>query len=327
MKVIAVINQKGGVGKTTSTANVGAALARLGKRVLLLDMDPQANLTLHFDRRPVIDADTVTQLLLDDVPLANLVQETATPGLAIAPADTSLGGIDQALANRLGREMILREAFEAFDQEFDFVLIDCPPSLGVLSANALVAAQEVLIPMQTEYFSLQGMAKLTEVINLVQRRLNPELEILCVLPCMVDLRTKLTEEVLSEIHAHFGDLLARSYIRNNVKLAEAPSFGFTIFEHAPDSNGAYDYWDFAVEVLGRHGENVSAEYDPEQIAREVAAARSREIEPTVPLAEESAEESAEAPKAQEPAPPSPTEPVEGRTPTALHRSPNWTDVY
>jgi chromosome partitioning protein len=281
MKIVAVINQKGGVGKTTTTANLGAALARMGKRTLLLDLDPQSNLTLHVDRRPDLETATMTNLLVEDRPLAELVQPTSTERLFVVPADTSLGGVEQVLANRIGRETLLREAFGALasDHEFDFALIDCPPSLGVLSANALVAAGGVLIPMQTEYYSLQGMAKLTEVIHLVQSRLNPALEIVCVLPCMVDLRTRLSEEVLTEIAAHFDRLLAKSHIRNNVKLAEAPSFGMTIFEHAPDSNGSRDYWAFAREFLARQGEEVALVTPPWEAARPPVASPPAEAPP------------------------------------------------
>jgi chromosome partitioning protein len=255
MQRIAVINQKGGVGKTTTTTNLGAGLAKKGYRVLMLDMDPQANLTVHVDKRPDLESHTLTSLLLEDAPLADLVQPTTMPNLAVVPADTSLAGIEQVLANRIGRETILREALDAFPaaKDFDFVLFDCPPSLGVLSANALVAADHVVIPMQAEYLSLQGMAKLMEVIQLVQKRLNPQLKIACVLPCMLDARTNLSTEVLREIEAHFGNLLAKTRIRNNVKLAEAPSFGRTIFEHAPDSNGARDYEAFATEFLAMVG--------------------------------------------------------------------------
>jgi len=167
------------------------------------------------------------------------------------PSDTSLAGVEQVLANRIGRETLLREAIERFPgrHDYDFLLLDCPPSLGVLSANALVAADHVVIPMQAEYLSLQGMAKLIEVIQLVQKRLNPNLRVAMVLPCMVDSRTNLSMEVLREIEQHFGGQLARTRIRNNVKLAEAPSFGRTIFEHAPDSNGARDYEAAADELL------------------------------------------------------------------------------
>jgi chromosome partitioning protein len=251
MQRIAVINQKGGVGKTTTTVNLGAALAQRGYRVLLLDMDPQANLTVHVDKRPDLESNTLTNLLVEDAPLKDLVQPTALPNLFVVPSDTSLAGVEQVLANRIGRETILREALEAYGDaaSFDFVLFDCPPSLGVLSANALVAADRVVVPMQAEYLSLQGMAKLMEVIQLVQKRLNQGLQIACVLPCMVDARTNLSNEVLREIDQHFGPMLARTRIRNNVKLAEAPSFGRTIFEHAPDSNGARDYEAFAAEFL------------------------------------------------------------------------------
>jgi chromosome partitioning protein len=268
VKIVAVINQKGGVGKTTTTVNLGAGLAQMGRNVLLLDLDPQANLSLHLDRRPELEEATMTHLLVEDRPIAELIRTTPTERLFVIPADTSLGGVEQVLANKIGRETVLREALDAYrgEPQFDYVLIDCPPSLGVLSANALCAASEVLIPMQTEYFSLQGMAKLTEVIQVVKRRLNPAIDVTCVLPCMVDLRTRLTTEVIENIGAYFGDRLAKTWIRNNVKLAEAPSFGMTIFQHAPDSNGAADYRAFTLEFLARHGDLPAAMVEPADVS-------------------------------------------------------------
>jgi len=255
VKSIAVINQKGGVGKTTTTVSIGASLARRGHRVLLLDMDPQANLTLHLDRCPDLESKTMTDLLVDDTPLKELVVDTSTQGLFLVPADPSLSGVEQVLANRIGRETILREAFEDHDGPgWDYVFIDCPPALGVLSANALVTVDQIIIPMQAEYFSMQGMTKLMEVKQLVQRRLNPQLEICLILPCMVNRRTNLTTEVLAELRHHFGEVLAATNIRSNVKLAEAPSFGRTIFEHAPESNGAADYEAVTDEFLARQSD-------------------------------------------------------------------------
>jgi len=273
MRSIAVINQKGGVGKTTTCVNLGAALALRGHRVLMLDMDPQANLTVHVDKRPDLESHTMTSLLVENTALADLVQPTSMENLAVVPSDTSLAGVEQVLANRIGRETILREAIEQFAgrTDYDFLLFDCPPSLGVLSANALVAADHIVIPMQAEYLSLQGMAKLMEVIQLVQKRLNPALQVALVLPCMVDSRTNLSAEVLQEIETHFGGMLAKTRIRNNVKLAEAPSFGRTIFEHAPDSNGARDYAAFAAELLAALGAHAPPAHDDRGAAGGAAA--------------------------------------------------------
>lgn len=257
LKRIAIINQKGGVGKTTTAANLGAALGRLGKRVLLIDLDAQANLTLHLCEEEGCDR-SAFDLLVEGAGVAELLRPTSEERVTLVPASEEMAGIEQALSQTIGRELLLRDALAAHEEAvnkdpslpgFDIVLIDCPPSLGVLSLNALAASDGLLIPLQTEFFALQGMTQLLEVVDLVQSRLNPRLEVLGIVPCMVDQRTNLTTEVLAEIERHFGSLLFKTRIRKNVKLAEAPSFGKSIFAYAPDSNGALDYAALAHELL------------------------------------------------------------------------------
>ncbi len=259
MPRIAILNQKGGVGKTTTAANLGAALGKTGRRVLLVDLDAQANLTLHLSAGD-FEEPSAFEVLVDGRPLREAVRALAEPGLALVPASPDLSGIEQALSGTIGRELLLRDALEAYETEAarrgegpDLVLLDCPPSLGVLSLNALAAADQVLVPLQTEFFALQGMAQLLEVVRLVARRLNPRLTVLGILPCLVDARTNLSAEVLGELREHFGDLLLESRIRKTVKLAEAPGFGRSIFAYAPDSKGAEDYEALARELRGRLG--------------------------------------------------------------------------
>jgi chromosome partitioning protein len=254
MRRIAVINQKGGVGKTTTAVNLGAALARLGTRTLILDLDPQCNLTVHVDVDPAGEQPSVYDVLRGEATLAQAVRPTREPNLSVLPSSVDLAGVELELVNVVGREVLLRDAFEADaaahgGPRWDVVLCDCPPSLGLLSLNALVLCDEVIVPVQSEFFALQGLSKLTEIVDLVQRRLNPRLRLTGLLSCRHDSSTNLGRQVMDDIRSHFGEVLFRSAIRRNVKLAEAPSHGKTIFEYDAESRGAADYLALARELL------------------------------------------------------------------------------
>jgi len=268
MRRIAVINQKGGVGKTTTTANLGAALARRGKNVLLLDIDPQANLSVHLDVDIFRLDVSMYQVLTGQCRLRDAILPTNTPKLYVVPSNIDLSGAELELVNTVGRETILRDAVEEIagqpvppgrgeeseappNRPFDFVVIDCPPSLGLLTINALAAATEVFIPVQTQFFALQGMSKLLDVIRLVRKRINPSLHIAGIVACLFDTRTRLSHDVYEEIREFFKERVFQTKIRNNVRLAEAPSYGQTIFEYAPESHGTEDYAALADEVLAR----------------------------------------------------------------------------
>ncbi len=254
MRRIAVTNQKGGVGKTTTTVNLGAALAHLGQRVLVCDFDPQCNLTVHLDVDPASEAPNLYDLLHGRASLSEVALATEHERLWVAPAGVDLAGVELELANEVGRETILGRALDADaaqgGESYDILLVDCPPSLGLLSLNALVACEEVLVPIQAEFFALQGLGKLLEVVGLVQQRLNPKLRISCLVSCRYDPSTNLSRAVIADVREHFGEILAETVIRRNVKLAEAPSHGKTIFAYAPDSRGAQDYLSLARELLG-----------------------------------------------------------------------------
>lgn len=275
MRRIAVVNQKGGVGKTTTVVNLGAALARRGARVIIADMDPQANMTLHVGLEIDPEQPSSYGILCGGLAVADALRETSTPGLRAIGANIDLSGAELELAGQMGRETILRDALDAWEESVrdagggdaaDFLLFDCPPSLGLLSINGLVAADEVFIALQTEFFALQGMSKLVEIIQLLKRRLNPGLSITGIIPCLYDSRLRLAREVLAEIRKYFPGQVFRRPIGTNVKLAEAPSYGRTIFQYAPESKGAVDYDALACEVLGVEGgpeEPRPAEGEPE----------------------------------------------------------------
>lgn len=253
MRRIAIVNQKGGVGKTTTTVNLGAALAMRGHRVVVVDLDPQANASLHLGVSAASEDPSTYQVLLSELRFEEAICETKTPGLYVVPSNIDLSGAELELANALGRETLLRDALEEWEEAnpdpADYVLLDCPPSLGLLSINGLAAAHEVFIALQTQYFALQGMGKLVEVVALLKRRINPELLVSGIVPCLYDSRLRLAREVLAEIRKYFPGQVFSSSIATNVKLAEAPSYGQTIFEYAPDSAGSRDYMRLAVEVM------------------------------------------------------------------------------
>jgi chromosome partitioning protein len=258
MRRLAVINQKGGVGKTTTCANLGAALALSGRRVVLVDMDAQANLTMSLNADAPPDSPSTYTVLLGESTFGESLIATSIGELRLLPANIDLSGAELELAAAMGRENLMRDAVGEWERAgrerdggrapADYVLFDCPPSLGLLSINALAAADEVLIAIQTEFLALQGMSKLVEILKLLRKRVNPRLEIAGILPCLYDSRLKLAREVLAEIRKFFPGQVLACPVRSNVKLAEAPSFGKTIFEYAPDSNGAQDYLAAAREI-------------------------------------------------------------------------------
>jgi chromosome partitioning protein len=260
MRRIAIINQKGGVGKTTTSVNLGAALAEQGRRVIVADLDPQANLSIHLGIDPEPDQPSTYTVLHGASTLEEALKPTRDPNLRVLPSNIDLSGAELELASAIGRDNLLSDALEAWERAHDqsrgtrpadYMIFDCPPSLGLLSINALVAAKEVIITVQTEFLALMGMSKLVEVVTLIQRRLNPGLKITGIAPCLYDSRLRLAREVLGEIRKYFPGQVFQQPIRSNVKLAEAPSFGASIIEYAPESNGALDYRRLALEVIAQ----------------------------------------------------------------------------
>ena len=254
MRVVAILNQKGGVGKTTTAVNLGAALARRGRRVLLIDMDPQCNLTDHLGVDLDEDAPSVYDVLASGITLEETIRPTATEGLDVAPADEDLAGVEVEMAGWPGREALLRKAIHALPEgRYDWVIVDYPPSLGLLSLNAMAACPEIFITLQTEYFALRGLGQLARIVEMVRSGIHPELRIAGILPTLVSPVTNLAREVLEEVRAHFGDRVFTTRIRQNVRLAEAPGHQQHIFDYAPHSAGAHDYEALAEELLRSSG--------------------------------------------------------------------------
>lgn len=247
---LAIANQKGGVGKTTTAINLGSALARRRQRVLLIDLDPQANATSGLGLGKD-DAISIYRVLLQGASLGEVVRVTTVTNLDIAASSPAMLGAEVELVSQIGRESILRTALRATDGAYDVLLVDCPPSLGLLTVNALVAASHVLIPLQCEYFALEGLAQLLTAIDLVRERLNPELRVLGLLMTMEDRRNRLTDQVIHDVRRHFPREILRSRIPRSVRLAEAPSHGKPVDHYEPSSRAAQAYDELAREVLAR----------------------------------------------------------------------------
>lgn len=250
-RVIAIINQKGGVGKSTTAVNLAAALGEKKYKVLVVDFDPQGNTTsgLGVDKNTI--ENSVYDVILNDVAAEDVVKETSSHKVSIIPATIQLAGAEVELVSAIAREMRLKEALALIQDSYDYVFIDCPPSLGVLTINALTASDSILVPIQCEFYALEGVSKLLESMKMVKSRLNPNLDIFGVLMTMYDSRTSLSKQVAEEVKSYFDDKMFKTVIPRNVRLSEAPSYGMSIIEYDKSSKGAEAYRDLAKEVVKR----------------------------------------------------------------------------
>lgn len=261
-RIISVVNQKGGVGKTTTSINLASSLALLGERVLLIDMDAQGNATSGLGIVVGENDTSIYDVLIGEAMLQEVVRETAIAGLDVAPATVDLAGATVELVSAEGREHRLYQAIEPIQDEYDFIFIDCPPSLGVLTINGIVGSQEVLIPVQAEYYALEGLSQLLRTIGLIQQHLQPTLGVLGAVITMYDRRNRLAQSVYRDLYSHFPEKLFRTTIPRAVKLAEAPSYGQPIALYASTSPGARAYKRLAKEVLGAEPEKIVLEEEP-----------------------------------------------------------------
>ena len=250
-KIVAIINQKGGVGKSTMAINLAAALGEMGKQVLLVDLDPQGNCSSGLGIEKSLIQQCIYDVLLNDVPIEDVIIPDITEGVDIAPATINLAGAEVELVAEMARENRLKDAVGSMRGRYDFVLVDCPPSLGLLTVNALVAADKLLIPIQCEFYALEGVTKLLESMKRVKSRLNPTLDIYGILLTMYDSRTTLSKQVVDEVREYFGRLVFSTPIPRTVKLSEAPSFGQPITQYDPKGRGALSYIELAKEVISR----------------------------------------------------------------------------
>ena len=249
-RVIAIANQKGGVGKTTTAVNLGACLAELGYRVLVVDLDPQGNASTGLGVNIRDLQSSMYDVILNDLSLEDCIEPSALRNLFVAPASLDLAGAEIELVPAFSRELRLRRALDSVRDDYDFIFVDCPPSLGLLTVNGLAAASEVMVPIQCEYYALEGLGQLLRNVQLVQRNLNPALELSAMVLVMYDARTKLADQVVQEVRDHFGEKVCRSIVPRTVRLSEAPSFGQPIITFDPASRGSIAYRDLAKEVSG-----------------------------------------------------------------------------
>ncbi|MGY6500773.1 MAG: ParA family protein [Acidimicrobiales bacterium] len=249
-RVIALANQKGGVGKTTTAVNLGACLADLGYRTLIVDLDPQGNASTGLGIDPRSIETSMYDVLLQGTPMDDCIEPSSLKNLFVAPANLDLAGAEIELVPAFSRERRLKDALDGVLDQFEYVLIDCPPSLGLLTVNGLAAAHEVMVPIQCEYYALEGLGQLLRNVDLVQKQLNPTLEVSGIILVMYDARTKLSDQVVAEVREHFGDTVFRQVVPRTVRLSEAPSFGQPIIAFDPTSRGAIAYRELAKEVSG-----------------------------------------------------------------------------
>ena len=282
-KIFTFCNQKGGVGKTTTAVNLGTCLAQLGKKVLLIDIDPQGNATsgLGLDKNSV--QKTVYNLLLNEISTSEVILNSCVTNLNVIPSNPHLSGAEVELIHLESREFLLKRAIEPLKTDYDFILIDCPPSLGLLTLNSLVASDGMLIPLQCEYYALEGLGQLLSTYQLVREKLNPGLEVSGVILTMADFRTNLTQQVIEDVRSHFQDRVFQTVVPRSVKISEAPSFGKPIALYDPNSKGARCYEEIAKEFLVRFG---ASEQKTEGLEKNVIPAEAGIHNPRFPLSRE-----------------------------------------